>query len=142
MYILIAADHAGFVLKSHLIEHLIELNLPYRDLGTNSSTSVDYPDYAHLLCNILGVATGILICGTGVGMAMAANRHPTIRCAVATSVEMAQLARQHNDANVIALGARLIDTPTAIAIIDTFLNTPYEGGRHDRRIQKIELSQA
>jgi ribose 5-phosphate isomerase B len=139
--VVIASDHAGVDLKDTLIEHLEARNTPYRDLGTNGPASVDYPDFARKVCGEFGGSietVGILVCGTGIGMGIAANRNPGIRCAVVVTEEMAKLARLHNDANVIALGARLIDADTAIAIIDTFLDTPYEGGRHDARLQKLD----
>jgi ribose 5-phosphate isomerase B len=129
--VIIASDHAGVDLKDTLIEHLEARDITCHDLGTNGPASVDYPDFAHKVCGMFGgsiEAVGVLICGTGIGMSIAANRRPGIRCAVTVTEEMAKLARLHNDANVIALGARLIDADTAIAIVDTFLETPYEGG--------------
>ena len=138
--ILIAADHAGFALKQTLIEYLTQQSHVCTDLGTNSTDPVDYPDFAHALADIVdgSDAIGILICGTGTGMAMAANRHSSIRCAVAVTSRMAELARQHNNANILALGARLTSEEHAKTIVDTFLTTNYEGGRHDARIAKIE----
>lgn len=138
--ILLAADHAGYNLKRTLVSHLQSLQLPYEDLGTHSAESVDYPDFArNLIGRMSGEHAGILICGTGIGMAIAANRFPGIRCAVAVTPEMARLARLHNNANVLALGSRLIDQATAIQIVETFLNTAYEGGRHDRRLIKLDM---
>ena len=142
MIVVFAADHAGFSLKQTLIATLTERGIMTLDLGTDSETSVDYPDYAHLLCDLLdgGLSwgcVGVLICGSGIGMSMAANRHRHIRCAVSTSVEAVRLTRMHNDANVLALGARVVDEPTAIAILDAFMTTHYEGGRHDKRLAKL-----
>jgi len=138
--ILLAADHAGYALKSTLIERFQATYQPYTDLGTYTSDSVDYPDFAQRLVNAMTDDTvGILICGTGIGMSIAANRFPGIRAAVAVTPEMARLARLHNNANVLALGGRLIDAETAIGIVNTFLATNFEGGRHDRRLSKIDL---
>lgn len=138
--IIIAADHAGFALKQSLIEHLEQRGLECRDFGTDSSESVDYPEYAHAVAGVVkDDDVGILICGTGIGMSIAANRHSTIRCAVAVTPRMAELARQHNNANILALGARLIDEVHAKKIVDIFLDTEYSGGRHDARIAKIDL---
>jgi ribose 5-phosphate isomerase B len=139
--VVIASDHAGVSLKTVLIDHLEQRGMNCLDLGTNGTASVDYPDFAQEVCGTFGGSldtVGILICGTGIGMSIAANRRSGIRCALAVTVEMAKLARQHNDANVIALGARLIDESTAITIVDAFLDTPYEGGRHDARLQKLD----
>ena len=144
MDVLIASDHAGFVLKGELINYLTETGRVCHDLGTNSADEVDYPDFARVLCDTLintPDAIGVLICGTGIGMSIAANRNTDIRCAVALTPEMATLARQHNNANVVALGARLIDSDLAQQIIDAFLNTAFEGGRHEARLQKIDLMQ-
>jgi len=142
-HVLIASDHAGVLLKAEVITHLHAHNYECCDLGTHTADSVDYPDFAHALCDILGRnpgSVGILICGTGIGMSIVANRYSDVRCAVAVTPEMASMARQHNDANIVALGARLIDTDTAISIVDAFLGTKFEGGRHDARLQKIDLS--
>ena len=140
-----ASDHAGFELKQCIIQSYSQFNdLAYSqfiDLGTHDGCSVDYPDYAHLLCQQLRddqTSLGILICGTGIGMSIVANRHPHIRAAVCNEgSRSAQLARAHNNANVLCLGARLIDTKTALASIDVFLTTSFEGGRHQNRIDKI-----
>lgn len=142
MIVVFAADHAGFSLKQTLITTLMRRGVMTLDLGTNSDTSVDYPVYAHRVCDLLdgGLSygcVGVLICGSGIGMSMAANRHRHIRCAVSATVEAIRLARMHNGTNVLALGARVMDEATAIAILDTFMMTPYEGGRHDRRVFKL-----
>jgi ribose 5-phosphate isomerase B len=141
MSIIIAADHAGYPLKSRLIAHFEWHGMPYADLGTNNTDSVDYPDFAQDAIGAMQASDlGILICGTGNGMAMAANRRRNIRCALAVTPEMARLARAHNNANVLALGARLIDENLAIMIVEAFLSTEFEGGRHIRRIEKLDVT--
>ena len=140
MRIALAADHAGVVLKDRVKQALDERHLNYDDFGTTSKTSVDYPDYALRVAR--GIASGaydraILICGSGVGMAMAANKVPGVRAASVTNADAARLSREHNDANVVTLGARSLRTNTALEIIDAFLATPFAGGRHQRRVDKI-----
>lgn len=138
--IALAADHAGYELKAVIRAELEERGLAVVDLGTNGPESVDYPDYGHRLAQAIetGEASrGILICGSGVGISMAANRHAGVRAALCTSGLMARLARQHNDANVLALGARLIGTDTARDCLRVFLATEFEGGRHQRRVEKM-----
>jgi len=142
MHVIIASDHAGFHLKDDLINYLTQTGTMCTDLGTNSPDCVDYPIFAHTLCTTMVMSQdtlGVLICGTGIGMSIAANRHSDIRCAVAVTPEMATLARQHNNANVLALGARLIDADLAHQIIDAFLAAAFEGGRHQVRVEKIDL---
>ena len=137
----IGADHAGFALKQILIEELHRRGFEADDLGTDSDASTDYADYAHPVAHAVetGAAKrGILMCGTGLGMSYAANRHPGVRAAVAWTPEIAKLAREHNDANVLVLPARFLDADTARAILGAWLDTPFEGGRHQRRIDKIE----
>lgn len=141
--ILIGSDHAGFELKEILKTRAGELDVQFIDLGTNSLESVDYPDYANLLSNKL-IETGadenlgILICGSGVGVSIAANRHPQIRAVLAESEITAKLAREHNHANVLCLGARIVTIEKAISIIKTFISTPGDQGpRHLRRIKKL-----
>jgi ribose 5-phosphate isomerase B len=135
----LACDQAGLDLKDHLLGRWPFL--PWRDLGTNSSASVDYPDYAQKLCNEmqphLADSCGILICGSGQGMVIQANRFAFIRAALCTSVEAARLARAHNDANVLCLGARMISKELAESIVQTYLQTNFEGGRHQARIDKL-----
>lgn len=143
MIVVCAADHAGLMLKDYLVAALAARGVMTLDFGTHGSKPVDYPDYAHRVCDLLKRGSeygcvGMLICGSGVGMAMAANRHHHIRCAVVTTVEAALLARRHNDANVLALGARVVGAGTALAILNVFLATSYEGGRHDLRLAKLE----
>lgn len=138
--IYIASDHAGFELKEKICLFLKEKNIIFNDLGTNDCTSCDYPDYAHLLAEKINKQSfGILICGSGIGISIAANRHKNIRCALCHESLSAELARKHNDANVLALGGRLIGIELAINIIEKFIQTPFEEGRHIRRIQKIEV---
>ncbi len=139
--VLLAADHAGYELKQDLAQHLADLGYEAVDLGTDSSDSVDYPDYAHRLAAAIerGEADrGILICGAGIGMSIAANRHAGVRAANCLDERMAALAREHNDANVLCLGSRLFDRDQAKKILWTFLETPFGGGRHGRRVEKIE----
>lgn len=137
----IANDHAGYELKSSLINSLPQWN--WKDLGTQSSESVDYPDYAQRLClqlkNLPDDNFGVLICGSGQGMSMAANKFPHIRAALCWSTEIAELSRRHNNANVLCLGARFLNLETAQNILNTFLKTPFEGGRHLRRVEKINI---
>ena len=137
----IASDHAGFELKERLARTLAELGYEVRDLGTNSPTSSDYPDYAHPLAREVSageVRRGVLLCGTGLGMSYVANRYPNVRAAVAWSTEIAELARKHNDANVLVLPARFLSEEQGEEILKTWLETPFEGGRHERRVSKIE----
>ena len=141
--LLVASDHAGFALKEELKDDLAARGIAYRDLGTGSADSVDYPDYAHQLAAAIErgeAARGLLVCGSGQGMAMTANRHPGVRAALAWSEESARLSRQHNDANVLALAGRLLSPQDAKRILSVWLDTPFEGGRHERRVGKIERS--
>jgi ribose 5-phosphate isomerase B len=137
----IASDHAGYELKAALKAELEGLGFAVLDLGTESGTrSVDYPDFAGALAEALKagkVARGVLVCGTAIGIAIAANRHPWVRCGVVHDETSARLTRQHNDANVMAVGARLIGVETAKASLRTFLSTPFEGGRHAQRVAKL-----
>jgi ribose 5-phosphate isomerase B len=143
--VLLAADHAGYDLKQDLARHLPDLGYEALDLGTDSPESVDYPDFAHRLAEAIerGEAErGILCCGAGIGMSMAANRHRGVRAANCLDERMAALAREHNDANVLCLGSRLLDPDQAKKIVWTFLETPFGGGRHGRRVEKIEAGKA
>ena len=140
--IAIASDHAGFELKQQLVASVREWGIALEDLGPDDDTSVDYPDYAHMLAD--GIVRGrfrlgILICGTGIGMSMAANRHPGVRAALCTDVFSARMTRMHNNANVLCLGARVTGAGLAEEIVRTFLAHDFEGGRHSRRVEKIEL---
>jgi len=138
--IAIGSDHAGFALKERLVETIKQLGYALIDLGTNNTNSVDYPDFAHAVAAALGggrAEKGVLICGSGIGISMAANRHPEIRAALVHDALGARMCRQHNDANVIVFGGRVIGTETARDCLEIFLNTAFEGGRHQRRIDKI-----
>ena len=137
----IGADHAGFDLKERLKAELIELGYDPVDVGTYSTDSVDYPDYAKQVAEQVanGTATrGVLLCGTGLGMSYTANRFPGVRAALAWTPEIAELSRRHNDANVLVLPARFIEEDTAIEILRRWLTVPFDGGRHERRVAKIE----
>jgi len=139
--ILIASDHAGFELKEKLERALGELGYDVQDLGTNSAESTDYADYAHPLAKRVSegeVQRGVLLCGTGLGMSYTANRYPRVRAAVAWNPEIAKLAREHNDANVLVVPARFVNEALGVEILKTWLDTPFEGGRHARRVDKIE----
>lgn len=139
--IVIASDHAGFELKTLLAEELRALGYEVLDLGTDGPGSVDYPDYAGALSEVIAegrAEQGVLVCGTGIGIAMAANKHHGIRAAVCHDETSARLARAHNNANVLALGERLIGAEVAKACLRTFLETEFEGGRHQRRVAKID----
>lgn len=140
MHVALGADHAGFQLKDTLKRVLDELGATYKDFGTTTAASVDYPDFAQAVAQ--GVARGefdrgILVCGSGVGMAIAANKVPGIRSAQVVDADTAQLAREHNDLNVLALGARVTPESRAREIVRAFLQTPFEGGRHLNRVKKI-----
>jgi len=138
--IVIAADHGGYELKRALVEHLVGKGFDVLDLGTDDAESVDYPDYAAKLVAVLSedrAARGVLLCGSGIGMSIAANRSPGVRAALVHDAEAARLSRQHNDANVLVLGGRMIGEEQAVACIDAFLETAFEGGRHERRVSKM-----
>ena len=139
--ILIASDHAGYALKLEVERVLRDRGFEVEDLGPNSADSVDYADFAHPLADRVGsgeVEQGILMCGTGLGMSYAANRHPGVRAAVSWAPEIAALARQHNNANVLVLPARFVSKDEAEKIVDSWLAAKFEGGRHARRVEKIE----
>ena len=144
MSIGVACDHAGYELKTKVIKHLESKGCVVHDFGTDSAESVDYPDYAHKLaiavesgsCNF-----GIAICGSGNGVNMTVNHHRKVRGALCWTPEIAALARQHNDANIISLPARFIEASIALQMVDVFLSTDFEGGRHQRRVEKIDLAE-
>lgn len=141
MLIAIASDHGGFELKEKVKEHLRERNVKFVDLGTNSTESVDYPVYGKACAEAVAsgkAERGIVICGTGIGISIAANKVKGIRCGLCTSVEMAKLTRQHNNANMLAMGGRILETETAFAIVDAFIDTEFEGGRHKRRTDMLD----
>jgi len=138
--IAIAADHGGFEMKSLLVKDLEAAGYKVLDLGTNSPESVDYPDFAHALAVALKegrAARGVLLCGSGIGISIAANRHRHIRAALVHDETGARLCRQHNDANVVVFGARLIGIEVARAVLKVFLTTSFEGGRHEKRVAKL-----
>ncbi len=138
--IAIAADHAGYELKSALKRRLVEDGFDVVDLGTDTAESVDYPDFARALADAIGdgrTARGVLLCGSGIGMSIAANRFPGVRAALVHDAETARLARRHNDANVLVMAARQIEPSVAEDCLDAFLTTSFEGGRHRRRVQKL-----
>ncbi|MDB4886030.1 MAG: rpiB [Gemmatimonadetes bacterium] len=142
--ILIASDHAGFELKEKLEAQLAALGYSVEDLGPNDERSVDYADFAHALAERVSSGEserGVLLCGTGLGMSYTANRYPHVRAAVAWAPEIAALAREHNDANVLVLPARFVGEVEGKAILQAWLDTPFAGGRHARRVEKIERSQ-
>ena len=137
----IASDHAGFELKQVLAKQLRALGFEVQDLGPDSPASSDYADYAHPLAREVSngeVKRGVLLCGTGLGMSYVANRYPHVRAAVVWSKEIAELSRKHNDANVLVLPARFLSEEQGVNILKTWLTTPFEGGRHERRVEKIE----
>lgn len=138
----LASDHAGFELKQYVKKYLEERGIPYNDYGTYSEESCDYPDFAHALARGIEegeVFPGIAICGSGEGIAMTLNKHQQIRAGLAWIPEIAHLIRQHNDANVLVMPGRFIDHDTAREIMDEFFATPFEGGRHQKRIEKIPV---
>lgn len=140
MYIPIASDHAGFNLKQFIISNFNDYH--WQDAGCNSLASVDYPDFAHPLADYISKnseAKGVLICGSGNGMQMCANKHPNVRAALCWNKEIAVLARAHNNANILVLPARFISQEEAIEIITLFFETNFEGGRHTNRVEKINL---
>lgn len=140
MKIAIGGDHAGFALKAMIIAHLTEHEMA--DMGPHSDQSCDYPDFAHPLAQKVAAGDaerGILICGSGNGVCMTANKHPGIRAALCWDTELVTLARQHNNANVLCIPARFLGADKAMAMVDLFLNTPFEGGRHQNRVAKVDL---
>ncbi len=140
MKIAIGADHAGYELKQKVKQHLERQNIEVLDKGTNSSDSVDYPDFGHPVADDVqsGRADlGIVICGSGNGINMSVNKHKGIRSALSWTAEIAELARQHNDANVLALPSRYVSEELGLQIVDAFLKADFEGGRHQRRVEKI-----
>jgi ribose 5-phosphate isomerase B len=141
--VLIASDHAGYPMKARIERMLGRLGYEVEDLGADSEESADYADFAHPLAQRISsgdAERGILVCGTGLGMAYVANRYPKVRAAVVWSPEIAALSRKHNDANVLALPGRFLDESTTESIVTTWLETEFEGGRHQPRIDKIDLT--
>jgi len=140
MKISLGADHAGYELKDRIKAHLQQSGIETRDEGTNSGESVDYPDFARSVAHAVHAGRadlGILVCGSGIGMAITANKVAGIRAANVSTPYEAQMSREHNDANVLALGARILNPEQAFAIVDTWLSTQFAGGRHERRVEKI-----
>jgi ribose 5-phosphate isomerase B len=140
MRIAIASDHAAVALKADLAAWLGELGHDVADLGPEGADSVDYPDYGYKLAEEIAASRadfGVALCGSGIGISIAANRHPACRCALVSETLSARLAREHNDANVIAMGARLVGIEMAKACIETFIATPFAGGRHHGRVEKL-----
>ncbi len=138
--IVIASDHAGYSLKEYIKNFLNKKKIQINDVGANSKESVDYPDYAHKLSRVIKKnrnTLGVLICGSGQGMIMTANKHKNIRAALCYDAKSTKLSRLHNDANVITLGSRLVSKKNAIKYLNIFLKTKFEGGRHKKRIKKI-----
>ena len=138
--IFISSDHAGFELKEVIKKHLLKKKMNYFDLGPSSDNRVDYPDYAHKVARKVKISTnniGILVCGSGTGMNITANKHKNIRAAQCFNLKSTKLSRLHNDANIITLGSRLISKKLALSCVIAFLNTKFEGGRHLKRIKKI-----
>ena len=138
--VVLASDHAGFKLKESIKKFLVKKRKKILDLGTNNMESVDYPDFAHLLSKKMKKKNnqmGILICGSGIGMDMAANKHKNIRAALCYNIKSTKLSRLHNNANVMAIGARLTKKNLALKCVSAFMLTPFEGGRHNKRVKKI-----
>ena len=141
MKIAAASDHGGFALKEEVKKHLMERGIEVLDLGTYSEESVDYPVYGKACGEAVASGKadlGIVVCGTGIGISIAANKVKGIRCGLCTSVEMARLTKQHNNANILALGGRTTETGLAMEIVDTWLDTEFEGGRHQRRVNLLD----
>ncbi|MFH1709570.1 MAG: ribose 5-phosphate isomerase B [bacterium] len=141
MKIAIGSDHGGLKLKEKVRKHLQKRKIDFKDLGTFSEESVDYPDIGRRVAKAVASGKykfGILFCGTGLGMSMVANKVAGIRAAVCHNIYTARMSRAHNDANILSLGGRVLKRPMAIKMVDTFLKTPFEGGRHLRRVKKIE----
>lgn len=144
MKIAIGSDHAGYRLKDQIVNHLKNYDYSIQDFGVFSEESVDYPDIASIVAGFVQMnklSCGILICGTGIGMSIAANKYRGIRAALCSETYSACCSRQHNDANILAIGSRVIGTGLAIDIVETFTKTEFEGGRHSRRIEKINQAE-
>ena len=143
LYIAIGSDHAGFNYKASIIDLLIEMGIKVNDFGTFSSESVDYPDFVHPVAESVEKKEtdfGILVCGSGQGVCITANKHQGIRAALCWKPELAEMTRKHNNANILCLAERFMSLEDVHEIVKTFLNTPFEGGRHQRRVDKIKIS--
>lgn len=141
MIIALGADHGGFELKEKIKKHLLEKNIEVLDLGTNSTESVDYPKFGHAVGHAIAdkkADFGIVVCGTGIGISIAANKVPGVRAALCLNTTMARLTREHNNANILAMGGRIVGDVLALEVVDTFLATEFQGGRHERRVNTIE----
>lgn len=141
MKIALGADHGGFELKEKVKKHLLEKNIEVVDFGTHSTESVDYPQFGHAVGHAVAnkeVDFGIIVCGTGIGISLAANKVPGVRAALCTNTTMARLTREHNDANILAMGGRIVGDVLALEMVDIFLSTEFAGGRHQKRIDAIE----
>ena len=141
MKIALGADHGGFELKEKIKKHLIEKNYEVIDLGTNSTESVDYPEFGHAVGQAVAdkkADFGIVVCCTGIGISIAANKVPGVRAALCLNTTMARLTREHNNANILAMGGRIVGDVLALEMVDTFLATDFQGGRHERRVNEIE----
>lgn len=141
MKVAIGSDHGGFKLKQAVMKRLDELNIEYKDFGVYENESVDYPDYARPVSESVVAGEfdrGILLCGTGIGMSIAANKVKGVRCALVHDNFTAKLTRQHNNTNVLAMGERVIGEGLALMIVETWLSTEFEGGRHERRLEKVK----
>ncbi len=141
MKLIIGSDHAGYQMKEKVIAHLRQRGVEVEDVGTQSEESVDYTDFGKKVASKVSDASfdrGILICGTGLGMSMVANRFRGVRAALANDLFSAIMSRRHNDSNILAMGGRLIGDTLALQLVDTWLDTPFEGGRHQRRLEKID----
>jgi ribose 5-phosphate isomerase B len=142
IYISIGCDHAGFSYKDIIINYLIEKGYEVNDYGTNSGDSVDYPDFVHPVAQSIQdrkADLGIIMCGSGNGVAMTANKHEGIRAAICWNKELAELSRQHNNANIISIPVRYVSQEMALDMVDAFLHTEFEGGRHQTRVEKIDI---
>lgn len=141
MKIALGADHGGFELKEKIKKHLTEKGYEVLDLGTNSTASVDYPEFGHAVGHAVTKKEadfGIVVCGTGIGISIAANKVPGVRAALCTNTTMARLTREHNNANVLAMGGRIVGDVLALEMVDIFLATEFQGGRHEKRVNSIE----
>jgi ribose 5-phosphate isomerase B len=141
MKLAIACDHAGLTLKTRVLDLLKQKGIEVMDFGTNNHESVDYPDFAMRVAEAVssgGAARGILMCGSGIGMSIVANKFNGVRAALCYDAQTARLSREHNDANILVMGSRLLDEPKAMEIVRTWLETEFEGGRHVRRLEKIQ----
>jgi len=140
--ITIGSDHAGFVYKTKILAFLKAEGFEVLDMGTNSEESVDYPDFIHPVADNIEAGKaelGVIVCGSGNGVAMTANKHQGVRAAISWNEDLAKLARQHNNANILSIPARFVDEETALKMVKAFLNTEFEGGRHQRRVNKISV---